>query len=47
MIAIVETESMAPLGQIRMKCGDMFEIEVFSAMTAEEGMQMVREAMPG
>jgi len=47
VIAIMETESMAPLGQIRMECGDMLEIEVFPAVPAEEGMQMVREAMPG
>ncbi len=47
VIAIMETESMAPFGQIRMEWGDMFEIEVFPAVTAEEGMQMVREAMPG
>jgi hypothetical protein len=30
-----------------MEWGDMFEIEVFPAVTAEEGMQMVREAIFG
>jgi hypothetical protein len=45
LIAIMEAESTAPFGQIRMDWGDMFEIEVFPAVTAEEGLEMVRQAM--
>ena len=45
VIAIMEAESMAPFGAIRMEWGDMFDIDVFPAVTAEEGMEMVRQAM--
>ena len=36
---------MAPFGQIRMEWGDLFEIEVYPAVTAEQGMEMLRQAM--
>ena len=45
VIVIMEADNMAPLGQMRMDWGDLFEIEVFPAMTGEEGMEMLREAM--
>ena len=45
VIAIMEADSMAPLGQMRMDWGDLFEIEVFPAVTGEEGMEMLRQAM--
>jgi Domain of unknown function (DUF3303) len=45
VVAIMEAESMAPFGQIRMAWGDLFEIEVFPAVTAEQGMEMLREEM--
>jgi len=41
----MEAESMEPFWQIRMDWGDMFEIEVFPAVTAEQGLQMARQAM--
>jgi hypothetical protein len=47
VIAVVEAESMEPFGQIRMDWGDMFEIEVFPAVTAEQGLEMARQAMSG
>lgn len=47
VVSIMEAESMAPFGAIRMEWGDMFEIEVFPAVTAEEGMEMVRQTMSG
>ena len=47
VVAVVETESMEPFGQIRMDWGDMFEIEVFPAVTAEQGLEMARQAMSG
>jgi hypothetical protein len=46
VITIMEADSMAPFGQMRMDWGDMFEIEVFPAVTGEEGMEIVRQAMP-
>ncbi len=36
---------MDPFGQIRMDWGDMFEIEVFPVVTAEQGLEMARQAM--
>jgi len=33
-------------GELRMHWGDLFGIEVFPAMTAEQGMEMLRRAMP-
>ncbi len=45
VISIFETEDMAAMGQIRMEWGDLFEIEVFPAVTSEQGMQMLRQAM--
>jgi Protein of unknown function (DUF3303) len=47
VVAVVETESMEPFGQIRMDWGDMFEIEVFPVVTAEQGMEMARQSMGG
>lgn len=45
VVSIVEAESMAPFGAIRMHWGDLFEIDVFPAVTAEQGMEMVRQGM--
>jgi hypothetical protein len=43
----MEAENMDVFGQIRMDWGDMFEIEVFPALTGEQGMEMARQAMSG
>ena len=45
VVSIVEAESMAPFGQIRADWGEFFEIEVHPAVTAEQGMEMLRQAM--
>jgi hypothetical protein len=45
VVAVIEAESMEAFGQIRMGWGDLFEIAVFPALTAEQGMEMLREAM--
>ncbi len=45
VIAIAQAESMAPFGAVRMDWGDLFEIEVFPAITGEEGMEMLRQTM--
>jgi hypothetical protein len=38
---------MDAFGQIRMHWNEMFEIEVFPAVTGEQGMEMARQAMSG
>ena len=45
VVSIVEAGSMAPFGQIRADWGEYFEIEVHPAMTAEQGMEGLRQAM--
>ena len=47
VIAVMEAESMEAFGQIRMDWGDMFGIEVFPAVTGEQGLEMARQAMSG
>ena len=46
VVAVMEADSMAPFGAIRMHWGDLFGIEAFPAMTGEQGMEMLRQAMP-
>lgn len=45
VVSVMEAESMVPFGQLRMHWGDLFEIEVYPAVTAEQGMEMLRQAM--
>ena len=45
VVAVMEADSMAPFGAIRMHWGDLFGIEVFPAMSGEQGMEMLRQAM--
>jgi Protein of unknown function (DUF3303) len=45
VLAVVEADSMEPFGQVRMDWGDTFEIEIFPAVTAEQGLEMARQAM--
>jgi hypothetical protein len=45
VVSIMEADGMEPFGQLRMEWGDLFEIEVFPAVTAEQGMGMLRQAM--
>jgi len=47
VVAVIEAESMDPFGQIRVDWGDMFEIEVFPSVTAEQGLDLARQAMSG
>jgi hypothetical protein len=47
VVSVMEAEGMDAFGQIRMHWDDMFEIEVFPAMTGEQGMEMARQAMSG
>ena len=45
VVSIMEAQSMEAFGAIRMTWGDLFEIEVYPAVTAEQGMEMLRQAM--
>ena len=45
VVTVIEAQSMDAFGQIRMDWGDMFEIEVLPALTAEQGMEMLRQGM--
>ena len=41
----MEADGMEPFGAIRMAWGDLFEIEAYPAVSAEQGMEMLRQAM--
>lgn len=43
VVAVLETESMDPFGQIRMDRGDNFEMEAYPVVTAEQGLEMARQ----
>jgi hypothetical protein len=45
VVSIMEAEGMAPFGQLRMEWGDLFEIDIFPAVTADQGMEMLRQVM--
>ena len=45
VVSIVEAQSTAPFGAIRLQWGDLFDIDVFPAVTAEQGMEMLRQGM--
>jgi hypothetical protein len=45
VVSVVEAKSMAPFEAIRMAWGDLFEIDVFPAVTADQGMEMLRQAI--
>jgi len=47
VVSVMEADGMEAFGQIRMHWNDMFEIEVFPAVTGERGMEMARQAMSG
>ena len=41
----MEVDDMGAFGATRMVWGDLFEIEAFPAVTGEQGMAMLRQAM--
>ncbi len=45
VFAVVEAESTEPLTAIRMEWDDIFDIEVFPTVTAEEGLESLRRMM--
>ena len=45
VFAVVEAESPEPLAAIRMEWDDVFEIDVFPVVTAEEGLERLRRTM--
>jgi len=45
VFAVVEAESAEPLAAMRMEWDDLFEIDVFPVVTAEEGLERLRRTM--
>ena len=45
VFAVVEAESSEPLAAMRMEWDDLFEIDVFPVVTAEEGLERLRRTM--
>ena len=45
VFAVVEAESAEPLAAMRMEWDDVFEIDVFPVVTAEEGLERLRRTM--
>jgi hypothetical protein len=47
VVAIYEAESVAPILAVTAAWGDVFEYTVVPAVTAEEGLQLAQQMMPG
>jgi hypothetical protein len=47
VIAIFEVDSVAPIMAMTTEWGDVFDITVVPAITAEEGLEMAKQMMPG
>ncbi len=45
VFAVVEAESTEPLAAIRLAWDDIFEMDVFPVVTAEEGLERLRQTM--
>ncbi len=45
VFAVVEAESAEPLAAMRMEWDDLFEIDVFPMVTAEEGLERLRRTI--
>ena len=45
VVSVIEADSVAPFGALRMDWGDLFAIELVPAVTAEQGIEMLRHAM--
>ena len=45
VFAVVEAESAEPLAAMRMEWDDLFEIDVFPVVTAEEGLERLRRTI--
>lgn len=46
VVAIVEAEDVSAVTPIRLDWDDLFDSEVFPVVTAEEGLEMIRQMMP-
>jgi hypothetical protein len=47
VIAVFEADSVAPIMAINVEWGDIFDITVVPAITAEEGLALLRQMMQG
>ena len=46
VIAVFEADSIAPILAINVEWGDVFDITVVPAITAEDGLQLLKQMMP-
>jgi hypothetical protein len=46
VIVILEADSIAPILAINVEWGDVFDITVVPAITAEDGLQLLKQMMP-
>jgi len=47
VIVISEADSIAPIMAATVEWGDVFDITVVPAITAEEGLELAKQMMPG
>ncbi len=47
VVSIFEADSVAPIMATLAEWGDVFDISVFPAVTAEEGLQLAQQMMQG
>jgi hypothetical protein len=47
VVSIFEADSIAPIMALTLTWADAFDISVFPAVTAEEGLALGRQMMPG
>ena len=46
VVAIVEAEDTAPMAGIRLAWDDLFDTAIFPVLTAEEGLELLRQRIP-
>ncbi|NIO68995.1 MAG: DUF3303 domain-containing protein [Anaerolineae bacterium] len=47
VISIIEADSIAPIMAVTTEWGDVFDITVLPAITAEDGLQLAKQMMQG
>jgi uncharacterized protein with GYD domain len=47
VISIIEADSIAPIMAVAIEWGDVFDITVLPAITAEDGLQLAKQMMQG
>jgi uncharacterized protein with GYD domain len=47
VISIIEADSIAPIMAVAIEWGDVFDITVLPAITAEDGLELAKQMMQG